>query len=207
MKKIIIVFFLLCTILSFSQEKLNYQINIYTNGGISKSKLNIDILRETDSVKIYYKKLIGRDTIALNRDNETILKLCRKIIKIEDNDIYRLKLKELGVLIDKYDIYKKDSLFFEISKKIPFTSLIDSVYSANQDILKNKNQNKYRIVLDGTYYSINVIAKGVKIKSFWVHSPTIKSHPLITKLIRNSLNIYTESNPNSFLEKKHLITY
>lgn len=207
MKKLLIIFFLFTIKLSFSQEMLNYQINIFTNGGMSSSKMSIDILREQDSIKIYYTRRVDLDSTLFERDRKKNMRLLKKIQKLKDLDIKKKKQEEFALNFEKYNVYQKDSLSFIVSDNYGYISLIDSIYSVDQETLENKEFTKNWIIIDGIHFSIQVNANNETIKSIWVHSPRIKSHPLIFRLIRNTLDLYREKNPNSFLKKEYTSNY
>ena len=69
-------------------------------------------------------------------------------------------------------------------------------------ILLNESKNKIRIVLDG--HSTTFIVKTTKHQDiFHVSSPYEESHPIITKFIKSTFEVFRKEKKNNFLDLEY----
>ena len=206
MRIILTAFILFTSILAFCHEDLRYNIDIEAHASINGMKLNIKIERDNEEIKIFYNKLDSIDSKSSESDSKRI-RLFKKYTKAKSKSKKERTLNKLKELNKKFEIYKNDSLVFNISENTQYLSLIDSIYKTDKKVLLRDMRSGHFITLDGTSFKIRVIEENDTIKNLHVHAPRSDSHPLLNKLICETLDLYRVRYPVSFLDKKHTNGY
>ncbi|WP_167617026.1 hypothetical protein [Maribellus sediminis] len=181
-------------------ENLKYSITIDALAGINRMKLNMKIERNSEQVKIYYNKLVDVDP-KYKENHEEMERLYKNMSNAKSKKQKERALNKLKKYRAKYEIYKDDSIVLNPSENAEYLNLIDSIYKADEKELLRDRRSGLNITLDGTSFNIKVLEKHKTIKDLYIHSPRDKSHPLINKLICDTLDLYRTQNPNSFLNK------
>ena len=101
--------------------------------------------------------------------------------------------------VERHKVFTQDSIQLSIKYAQPFVQLLDSVYEASAEALEQKAANQKRFVLDGTAVSLFIKSPGKGTREVYAHSPQAKSHPLLYRLLHESLQVYRTKHPNSFL--------
>ena len=179
---------------------LNAQISIEANSSISRQKFKIDI--EEDSKK-YFITLKIQDSISSNKDFVNEMEKYRtEYFSLQDksikNDSIKLIKHKIDILLENntyYSVFKNEILKNNYKD---FDKLIQLFKSESSHFFEKKEENKNRIVVDGTAVKIQIL----KDKIIWSQSPSEISHPEINKLLTSTLNIIREKK-NLQLEKKH----
>jgi len=181
------IFIIIAFILSSS---LSAQIHIEANTSVSGQKFIIDI---DDTALTYFLTLKIRDSISTSNEYEDEMSRYReKYSSLKDqsvkSDSVKMLLEEIKIFTEKNSHYS--TIKTEISKtEYPFfDTLINLFKTESIDFFEKNEQNKDRIVLDGTGVKITVNNKG-KIKNIWAHSPQKDSHPEISSLLTSTLEI------------------
>lgn len=181
------IFIIIAFILSSS---LSAQIHIEANTSVSGQKFIIDI---DDTALTYFLTLKIRDSISTSKKYEDEMNRYReKYFSLKDQSI---KSDSVKMLIEQMKIFTEKNSYYstiktEISKtEYPvFDTLINLFKTGSIDFFEKNEQNKDRIVLDGTGVTITVNNKG-KIKTIWAHSPRENSHPEISSLLTSTLEV------------------
>lgn len=182
-----IIFIIIAFILSSS---LSAQIHIEANTSVSGQKFIIDI---DDTALAYFLTLKIRDSISTSKKYEDEMNRYReKYFSLKDqsikSDSVKMLIEEMKMFTEKNSYYS--TIKTEISKtEYPvFDTLINLFKTGSIDFFEKNEQNKDRIVLDGTGVTITVNNKG-EIKTIWAHSPRENSHPEISNLLTSTLEV------------------
>jgi hypothetical protein len=109
------------------------------------------------------------------------------------------RMQRFNSAIQKYKVFTEDSIQLEVRSHRSLVQLLDSVYKANPEVLTQKEANGKRIVLDGTLvYVVVKPSRGVG-KEVWAQSPAPDSHPLLYRLLHESLQVYRAEHVGSTL--------
>ncbi|MBF0598422.1 hypothetical protein [Faecalibacter rhinopitheci] len=191
-------------IFSLLFTNLTAQINIEANSSVSGKIFKIDI--EEDSKK-YYITLKIQDSISSNKDfiNE-MEKYRTEYFNLQDkslkSDSIKLIKHRMNILIENntyYSIFKNEILKNNYKD---FDKLIKLFKSESSQFFEKKEENKNRLVVDGTSVKIKLF----KDKIIWSQSPSVKSHPEINKLLSSTLDILRD-NKILQLDKKNTLGY
>ncbi|MDX8337926.1 hypothetical protein SLH46_01950 [Draconibacterium sp. IB214405] len=182
------------------REDLKYSITIDAFGGVSSMKLNMQIERDSEQVKIYYKKQVDVDPKYME-EQEKIRRIFNKRRQATSERKKDRLLSKLKKIRGKYEIYMDDSIIIDPSENAEYFSLIDSVYKTDKtELLRDRRSGQY-ITIDGTSFHIQVLEENSTVKDLYVRSPREKSHPLINQLICDTLDLYRAQYANSILNK------
>jgi hypothetical protein len=109
------------------------------------------------------------------------------------------RIQRFNSAIQKYKVFTEDSIQMEVRSHRSLVQLLDSVYKASPEVLTQKEANGKRIVLDGTLvYVVAKPSRGVG-KEVWAQSPAPDSHPLLYRLLHESLQVYRAEHVGSTL--------
>jgi hypothetical protein len=109
------------------------------------------------------------------------------------------RIQRFNSAIQKYKVFTEDSIQLEVRSHRSLVQLLDSVYKASPEVLTQKEANGKRIVLDGTLvYVVAKPSRGVG-KEVWAQSPAPDSHPLLYRLLHESLQVYRAEHVGSTL--------
>ncbi len=206
MRVLLAILLTFASIIVVCQENLKYNIDIEAHASINGMKLNIKVERDDEKIKVIYNKLDSIDSKSSESDSKK-LRLLKKHTKAKSKSKKERIFNKLKALIEKYEIYKKDSLIFNSSENIQYSNLIDTIYKTDKKVLLRDMRSGFFVTLDGTLFKIRVIEKNEIIKDLYVHAPRSDSHPLINKLICETLDLYRINNTNSFLDKEYTNGY
>ncbi|QNE41989.1 hypothetical protein F1C16_20400 (plasmid) [Hymenobacter sp. NBH84] len=105
-------------------------------------------------------------------------------------------------------VYTWDRLPVTIPPTHRFAQLLDSVYASSVEQLERHAENRKGIILDGIHFSIVLQGTDRRVKKVQVHSPRPDSHPLVYRLIHESLQLYREQRPDDIrLDVRHTWGY
>ncbi|SIT92254.1 hypothetical protein [Pontibacter indicus] len=180
----------LTTLISLAQSTGNYQIEITSTASASHSQFKIYVLKSGDTTKILYSK---RKEGELKPTKEDSLKI-EELAKTFDDPETR---KQLIQIIEKYEVFEKDSLI--ISSNHPLLHLSDSL--SKEKTLTVDEQNKNRIVLDGTRAVVKVKHENMPAYELYAVSPQKDTHPLLYQFITSALELYRSNAEKPILNK------
>lgn len=190
----------------FGQTGSNSQI--YITGmvsGISESKHFINIITSNDSTKIILRIPDSTSSQLYNDSNLNKYRdiaLSVKYFSLE-NDTVKKCISKIDSIYSHYTYYSVDSIVQPNSKINPLQLLIQQVFNSSNEILENKDYNKNRVVLDGTFIRFELI-KDDMARNVYARSPTLKSHPLLYELVTQTLHIYKQATQNNILKGRTL---
>lgn len=206
MKVLLIFFLIFSSFIVHCQHNHSYCIEIDAHASINRMKLNIMIERYDENIKVFYNKLDSIDPQSSESDSKRI-QLHKKYAKAKSNSKKERIINRLKTLSEKYEIYKKDTLIINVSENIQYSNLLDTIYKTDKNVLIRDRRRGSLIILDGTSFKIRVLENNKVLKDLYIHAPRSDSHPLIYKLISETLDIYRINNENSFLDKKYTNGY
>lgn len=205
MRTVIVIILLLLSNIGYSQNKnKGYDLYINSKTGVSSSEFSIAIKKTRKSTKIIYSKLDSVDHARLGQDKE-FEEISRSYFGSNYPDHPTSPegkefTNRLEKLTQKYSVYTKDSIELENNRNGAYIKSLDELYLADEASLLREKELKGRIVLDGSLVYVILKSEGKVEKDFFVQSPSNDSHPLIHKLMDDSLKLYRAMNPNSSVE-------
>ena len=104
----------------------------------------------------------------------------------------------------KYEYYTNDSL--SIPATHPFITLTDSVALATREVLQRFEENKEFQSIQGYQVTLDIFSHNI-FRTISVRNPTIKSHPLIFKLLSGMLEVYRNGHPRVLVTKEDTFGY
>ena len=207
MKFLQIFFLLFIPQILYSQTvKDTFTIDIRARSSAYSSRFNINIQRSSDQIKIVYavRDSLSDERLKDNKDYATLSKQFLTANEERDKDLMHSILYQLDSI--EITSYTKDSIVFKPSANRHYTNLINEINTASTEQLENKEANKKRIVVDGTLFRIKIqSASGSRI--IYANSPRENSHPLLTKFINKTMDIYRDEKQNTFLDKRKTSGY
>jgi len=186
MKFNIILILLTISNLVLAQSNNKYKIKIEASAPLIGQGHWFDIIKTNDSVKIIYSVLDSIRFRSLIKDPE-YAKIQDTINKVHNNPDYRIKEKASMAkykLTEKYYVYDSDTVDISLNDYPSYKKLLDSIYTGT-----DFNDVKNRGVLDGVYFSVNVISTTVN-REFHADNPDESSNPTIFHLTNDTFNIY-----------------
>lgn len=195
---------ILIILFSILTNHLYAQIKIEANTSVSGQKFLIEINENSDK---YFLILKIKDSISTSKRYEKEMeRYLKKYFLLKDqsikNDNVKLILEEMNTLIDKNTYYSTTKTEILKTEYYDFDALINLFKKESIAFFEKREQNKNRIVLDGTSVNIKVSNNGYT-KTIWSHSPREKSHPEINNLITSTLEIFRNKK---FLSEDKAIT-
>lgn len=200
MKTILILIFVLIIRPLLGQEPYSSSIYIRATNSVKNSEFKVYIYEREECFKVVYKI---RDSISYRAELDSTLSKYRALIfsnKYQNvsNDTSTTLLMQVDSIIQAYSIYSQDSILIERKKNMNFDSLISTIMSSKSGDLVNDSFNKNRLMFDGTIIKFE-LRDNQQYRIVYAHSPTVKSHPLLGRLIIEIMNIYRMEKHNGFL--------
>ena len=145
---------------------------------------NVDIYRDDKSVKVVYFVL----------DSFTAKTMFDNFMVYADTAAFnsRFFLNIDSIALKKF-LYKKDSIEFEPKSNLEYTVLIDSSFLPNAHQFDSK-LSPDNIHLDGVFYKFTFEDGAKIIRIFGSISPTNYDYPFLTRLIKETFNLYKPNN-------------
>jgi len=188
MRLLVLIVILTSTRVLFAQNN-NHDSIIINYGGFCSYENNIIINNSGKNIKIVRSQYIGFDESLLCKKNKKeFKKLQKNFVKTESKKEKKAILDRINELYKLGSVYKKDSTQFIASTNLSYVRLFHSI-SVRDKLLLERNYDDKRIILDGTHFKIDVIKNNTLDKSVFVHAPSEKSHPLIYKFYRSTMDI------------------
>jgi len=171
----------------------------------------LHVTREADRIQLRYGRFDSLRTTRLAADPAIqALQAAERT-----GNLYTLPSAEKDTLFrramaaeERNIVYTWDRLPVTITPQHRLAQLLDSVYTSRVEQLERKAENRQRIILDGIHFSIVLQGKDTRVKKVYVHSPSPDSHPLLYRLIHDSLQLYRKERPNDVrLDIRHTWGY
>ncbi|WP_299985234.1 hypothetical protein [uncultured Pontibacter sp.] len=191
MKTLLLFFLILLTLNSYSQTTGNYQIEITSKASASFSEFKIHLLKNTESTKLIYFKRKQKDLSPTKQDSLEIQELAKTFR--EDSIVQ----KQLTRIFEKYKAFERDSL--EIPSDHPLLRISDSLSKA--ETLQENDNDRSRIVLDGTRLRMKVRHEKGPEYVLSAVSPRKDTHPLLYQFITSALALYRSNSEKPILSK------
>lgn len=138
--------------------------------------LSLKVLDKIVDKEIYYHNV-----------NELLELMFQTENKYSKRSIYSM-CKELDKKHKRYNYF---DFAFDKNKNVAYSALINAVKNYQLEQPKGKDE-EYMIILDGYSVSLEIIENN-KTRKFEVRTPTQKTHPILTGLITDSLDIFREN--------------
>ncbi|HEV7330667.1 MAG TPA: hypothetical protein VGN63_06485 [Flavisolibacter sp.] len=203
------ILFLLFTLLVFSsvgQENSVCGIFIRATTSVSGGEYFINILERGHSFQIIYQ--FKDSTSKKVNEDASVISVRNSLAAVEDlrpdNDTVKKLVLTLDSLYQTYTSYSRDSLSITYEEKPSYVVLFQKVLASSVEELENNNRN--RIVLDGTRMKFIISNKG-ETKTVYVNSPSIETNPVLYSLLRETLNLYRQRKGNILLTEQRTSGY
>jgi hypothetical protein len=180
-----------------------YTILISAHNGNAGKEFQLVITRMASRVQLRYGSLDSVRMTQFRTDPD----FYHPELAGADLAIEHARLQRFNRAIQKYKVFTEDSIQLEVRSHRSLVQLLDSVYKASPDVLAQKEANRKRIVLDGTLvYVVVKPSRGVG-KEVWAQSPAPDSHPLLYRLLHESLQVYRAEHVGATLPLSTTIGY
>ena len=211
MKILLLLFpFMLAQGLCAQTSQHSYAIAIQAKSSATNSAFTIAIDKADDRIKIVYtlKDSVSQEELYKDERYKALLLKADTLFSQQERDKAELlKVTDaLDALTKQYTHYRKDSLVFNSRKNAAYTKLLNEVYLSTPEELENKEANRRRIVLDGTMFQF-ILTSNAGSRVVYAHSPSSDSHPLLSRLIDTTLEVYRQKTGNTFLDKEKTAGY
>lgn len=211
MKQTLLLALLLLTATCFAQPSEKHRIHLTVSQGFGSEIFNILISQTSEDTKIVYSKLDSVNKEMASRDKEVInvMNLYAKSNYLDKpNSVEGEKFEqELKKLLLKYSFYTRDSLLLKSNDNKEYSILLDQFHLASKESLEEIAKLNRAGALIGPIVEVKLNSEGETSKVLTYISPGSDKHPLIYKLVSETLNLYRKRHPNSFLEKDHIRVY
>ncbi|UOR03749.1 hypothetical protein MUN82_12410 [Hymenobacter aerilatus] len=181
----------------------HYTIEVKAN---TPARYRIEVTRNKKVVQLRYGRLDSVRLTRMSADPDVkamqALDAAGKLFTLPEAERDALFQRVLAA-DERNSVYTWDSLQIASASHRALVQLFDSVSTSSAAQLERKEANRNRIILDGTIFSITVQGKQVTPKKVYAHSPDRTSHPLLSRLIRESLELYRKECPNALLDTRH----
>jgi len=175
--KILIISILISLSSSTFAQKVDkkYTISIHSISVNSGKKYDLIIVKNNNEVEFKYSLFDSTDFHLAKIDTAYIRLDQERMAMYKDTDIEkRFKiLYAWNKVVEKYDVYHKDSVQFNLNSYPGYKRLLDSVAVGT-----NFSDNKNLVVMDGTQYSIIIHSRTIS-RTFQTHSPYENSNPTL----------------------------
>jgi hypothetical protein len=210
MKSLLLILFFAFSLSSHAQTANgDLSIAITATSSFYGTNMRIIISKYAGSIKVVYKlkDSVNYRGLLKNERYKSLEKITRADYNVNTNlDTIRKANKEEQDITEKYTYYNKDSVIVGVNKDTSYTSLLNKISNTTTDSLENKEANKNRIVFDGTFFEFN-IKSGKDDRTLEVHSPSPQSHPILYKLLTQTIDLYRRIKVNEFLSKNRTDGY
>ena len=209
MKNIILfLIFSLLTFFSEGQETTSSGINIRATTSVAGKEFFVDIFRNKDKIKVLYKI---KEMTSNKRDADTTLMNYKKVLLSNknltlQNNTVSFYLEKMDSINQMYTTCWVDSLAFNRTEHKDFDNLLNSILSSSSEVLENKSANKSHLILDGTVMRFKLTDNNNS-RIVYAYSPNSATYPLLTNLVKQSMELYRQIKNNDFLSvEKQAVT-
>lgn len=190
-----------------SGQQPPYSIQVKAHNSTSGNDFRVLLTRSADFISLRYGRLDSVQNQRLRTDphyrayaaalQATSLSAAERTVTAQ----------RFLALVEHYKVYRWDSLRVATRSHQPLQQLLDSVYTSSSPQLERSEANRGRIVLDGTLVHVVVKTGETTKKDLAVDSPTPASHPQLYRLLHETLQLYRQAHPASFLDLRFTSGY
>ena len=175
-------------------------INIRATTSVAGKEFFVDIFRDKDKIKVLYKI---KESVSNKHDADTTLMNYRKFLLSNknltpQNNTVSFYLEKMDSINQMYTTYQVDSLEFNRTENKEFDKLLNSILSSSSEILENQSANKSYLILDGTIMRFK-LTDHKNSRIVYAYSPNSTTYPLLTNLVKQSMDLYRHIKNNDFL--------
>jgi hypothetical protein len=211
MKNLIVTFivlFLGSTYL-FSQDLKGKRISVQAKSSVNETEFFLETTCDANNIKI---KIKVKDSVSQNnlRSDSTFKVIMDSVGKSNfssKNDTLMKLFKEMNLVIMSYTAYSVDSLYIPYQQFPAYKKLLNDIFNSSVAVLENIENNKGRIILDGTRMEFTLWKDEISILNAYAHSPSTLSHPLLYQYLVQTLGIYRQKKASTLLTKNRTSGY
>lgn len=212
MKNYLFLFVLLTSISSqlFSQnlEGKNITLNALTSVTGKEFVLETSCFKNEIKIKLKIADSVSFDKL---KTDSTYIILSKSLLSAMEfntkNDTLMNLYKRFDSLIKANTVYSMDSISINYNQFIPYDKLLTKLFNSTPTELENKENNKNRMVLDGTSMEFKFSQNDSIKYTVFAHSPTKLSHPLLYDYLNSTLEIYRKLKNNNIFDKQKTSGY
>ena len=175
-----------------------YYMHIDALTSVAGKDFQIAITRTPRFVRLRYAR---RDSVRTRQFKTDFPEFFHTGAPLPDPTAERERLRFFSRVLDRYTVFTQDSIQLSVGKHPAFVQLLDSVYTASDETLEQKQRNQRRYVLDGTLVTLlRATRKGAEApQELGVRHPQPATHPLLYRLLHETLQVYRRNHQESFL--------
>lgn len=199
MKISLLIWFLFCNGFLYAQDKNQQSIEFQKSNGGEIYSIYLVYIKNT--IKVTYKKV---DSLSKkfydDSDYKKFMDESDQFFKNDKKlDTYKLSKwnDDIEKLKKSYTFYTVDSITFRKKDYPKLNDLFYQMLTVPASEIENISKNKQRIVIDGYQMRLLLNNNGVE-RKIYATSPSLQSHPLITKLLTEVLQLYSEAKKHNF---------
>jgi hypothetical protein len=188
----------------FSQDLKGNRVNLQASNSVNGTNFLLETLCYENEVKI---KIKVKDSLSMNtlRSDSTYKIFVNSIDKFNydsENDTLMNLFKKVDSATKANTVYSIDSVYVTYDQFPKYKKLLNDLFSSSLIKLENRENNKNRIILDGTQMEFKFLQNDSTLFTAHAHSPTKLSHALLYDYIIGTLGIYRKEKQNTSLTRE-----
>ena len=184
-----------------------YALQLRAHNSTSGSDFRVNITRGPHTILLRYGRLDSLQNKRLHADPRYAAYFDVGSLSQQSATEQRAAARRFLAWFEQYKVYRWDSLQVSTKQAQPFCQLLDSVYTSSAAYLERHEENRNRLVLDGTSVELLVKTDSSPVKEISVYAPDPVSHPLLYRLLHEALQRYRQASPTSFLDQRYTRGY
>jgi hypothetical protein len=210
MKNLIFTFIVLSlgTNYLFAQDLKGKQFSVQAKSSVSEAEFFLETTcYENDiKIKIKVKDSVSQNTLRSDSTFQVFLNAMGKSHTLKNDSLGNLSNK-LDSFTKAHTIYSVDSVYVSYKQFPAYKKLLNNVSTSSSATLQNVENNKNRIILDGTSMHFNLLQDDSSVLDAYAHSPSTTSHPLLYQYLVQTLGIYRQKKTSTLLTKNRTSGY
>jgi hypothetical protein len=211
MKSLIFTFFVLflSSDYVFSQDLKGKRINLQASTSVNGTNffLETSCSESKIKIKIKVKDSVSMNTLKSDSTYKIVLNCINRLNSDPKNNTLMNYFKKVDSAIKANTVYRIDSVYVTYNQFPKYKKLLNDLFSSSLIKLENRENNKNRIILDGTQMEFMFLQNDSTLFTAHAHSPTKLSHPLLFDYLITTLGIYRKEKLNTSLTKERTSGY
>ena len=180
-------------------KKSDFSWRITARSAGNSSGFDIEINQQNSKTNFVFKRVDSIRLSEMEKDPAYIQQRAAVKAAVYVNDA-TYEAEKLGLIVERFSVYQTDTLYYP--EKFPdsvLVSFLDSIHSVAQESLKvtiPRIQNSRSNLLSFHFTRINGKKKTV---DMYATNPTADSHPLLYRLVIQTLSFYRKERPAALI--------
>lgn len=209
-----LIYTLLITVLFIQSKSLlaqskqpDFSWKITARSAGNSSGFDIEINQLKGNTRFIFKRVDSTRLSEMEKDPAYIEQRAAIKAAVYVNDA-AYEAEKLGVLVERFAVYQTDTLFYTgVIPDAPLRSFLDSIHLLSQDMFKSNNSrppnNRSNIL---SFHFIRMNGKKKTIDTY-ATSPTQDSHPILYRLVTQTLSFYRRERASAIITPEFSKSY